>query len=136
MQELREAMQAYMEELARQAQKNGQMQQQAQQGQVLRQQDLERMMDQIENLARSGSKDQARQLLSEMQRMMNNLQAGRMQQGQQGQQNDAMRQQMDKLGKLMQEQQRLMDQTFNFDQALRDRMQRGDPQPCQEGEEG
>ena len=136
MQELREAMQAYMQELARQAQKNGQMQQQAQQGQVLRQQDLERMMDQIENLARSGSKDQARQLLSEMQRMMNNLQAGRMQQGQQGQQNDAMRQQMDKLGKLMQEQQRLMDQTFNFDQALRDRMQRGDPQPGQEGEEG
>ena len=124
MQELREAMQAYMQELARQAQKNGQMQQQAQQGQVLRQQDLERMMDQIENLARSGSKDQARQLLSEMQRMMNNLQAGRMQQGQQGQQNDAMRQQMDKLGKLMQEQQRLMDQTFNFDPALRDRMPR------------
>lgn len=132
MQELREAMQAYMEELARQAEKNGQMQQ-AQQGQILRQQDLERMMDQIENLARSGSKDQARQLLSEMQRMMNNLQAGRMQPGQQGQQNDAMRQQMDKLGKLMQEQQRLMDQTFNFDQALRDHLQRGDPQPGEEG---
>ncbi|MCF3641018.1 TIGR02302 family protein [Rhizobium sp. TRM95111] len=132
MKELREAMQAYMEELARQAQKNGQMQQNAQQqGQILRQQDLQRMMDQIENLARSGAKDQARQLLSEMQRMMNNLQAGRMQQ-QQGQQNDAMRQQMDKLGELMQQQQQLMDQTFNYDQALRDRMQRGDPQ----GEDG
>ena len=42
---------------------------------MLRQQDLEKMMDQIENLARSGN-HQARQLLSEMQRMMNNLQAG------------------------------------------------------------
>lgn len=131
MQELREAMQAYMQELARQAQKNGQMQQNAQQGQMLRQQDLERMMDQIENLARSGARDQARQMLSELQRMMNNLQAGRPQQ-QQGQQSDAMRQQMDKLGKLMQEQQKLMDQTFNFDQALRDRMQRGDPMPGDE----
>lgn len=131
MQELREAMQAYLQELARQAQKNGQMQQSAQQGQILRQQDLERMMDQIENLARSGAKDQAQQMLSEMQRMLNNLQAGRRPQ-QQGQQSDAMRQQMDKLGKLMQEQQKLMDQTFNFDQALRDRMQRGDPLPGEE----
>lgn len=132
MQELRDAMQAYMQELAKQAEKNGQMQQNMQQGQMLRQQDLERMMDQIENLARSGSKDQARQLLAEMQRMLNNLQAGRRPQQQQGQQSDAMRQQMDKLGKLMQDQQKLMDQTFNYDQALRDRMQRGDPMPGEE----
>lgn len=135
MQELREAMQAYMEELVRQAQKNGQMQQNAmQQGQILRQQDLQRMLDQIENLARSGARDQARQLLSDLQRMMNNLQAGRPQQ-QQGQQNDAMRQQMDKLGELMQRQQQLMEQTFQYDQALRDRMQRGDPMPGENGEE-
>jgi uncharacterized protein (TIGR02302 family) len=135
MKELREAMQAYMEELARQAAKNGQMQQNAQQqGQVLRQQDLQRMMDQIENLARSGARDQAQQMLSELQRMMNNLQAGRPQQ-QQGQQNDAMRQQMDKLGELMQKQQQLMEQTFQLDQALRDRQQRGDPMPGEEGGE-
>lgn len=136
MKELREAMQAYMEELARQAAKNGQMQQNAQQqGQILRQQDLQRMMDQIENLARSGARDQAQQMLSELQRLMNNLQAGRPQQGQQGQQNDAMRQQMDKLGQLMQQQQKLMEQTFQFDQALRDRQQRGDPMPGEEGEQ-
>lgn len=135
MKELREAMQAYIEELVRQAAKNGQMQQNAQQqGQILRQQDLQRMMDQIENLARSGARDQAQQMLSELQRMMNNLQAGRPQQGQQGQQNDAMRQQMDKLGQLMQQQQKLMEQTFQFDQALRDRQQRGDPMPGEEGE--
>jgi uncharacterized protein (TIGR02302 family) len=135
MKELREAMQAYMQELAKQAAKNGQMQQNAQQqGQVLRQQDLQRMMDQIENLARSGARDQAQQMLSELQRMMNNLQAGRPQQGQ-GQQNDAMRQQMDKLGQLMQQQQKLMEETFRLDQALRDRQQRGDPMPGEEGEQ-
>ena len=133
MKELREAMQAYMQELAKQAAKNGQMQQNAQQqGQVLRQQDLQRMMDQIENLARSGARDQAQQMLSELQRMMNNLQAGR---PQQGQQNDAMRQQMDKLGQLMQEQQKLMEETFKLDQAMRDRQQRGDPMPGEEGEQ-
>ncbi len=34
---------------------------------------------------------------------------------------------MDKLGRLMQDQQKLMDETFRTDQALRDRQQRGDP---------
>lgn len=126
MQELRQAMQEYMQALAQQALKDPRMAGNLDRNNVLRQQDLERMMNQIENLARSGARDQARQLLSELQRMMNNLQAGRGQQ-QMGEQNDAMRQQMDKLGRLMQQQQQLMDETFKLDQALRDRMQRGDP---------
>ncbi|HEV7437332.1 MAG TPA: DUF4175 family protein, partial [Pseudorhizobium sp.] len=111
---------------------------------VIRQRDLQNMMDQIENLARSGNRDAAQQMLSELQRMMNNLQAGRMPQGQQGQQqqrNSQMREQIDKLGEIMQEQQRLMDETFQLDQALRDRMQRGDPgqqgeQPYEQGQQG
>ena len=44
-------------------------------------------MDQIENLAKSGNRDQAQELLSQLEDMMNNLQAGRQQQrGQNGQQ--------------------------------------------------
>lgn len=134
MQELCEAMQAYMEELARQAAKNGEMRENAmrERGQMLRQQDLQRMLDQIENLARSGARDQARELLSELQRMMNNLQAGR---PQQGQQNDAMSKQMDKLGELMRQQQQLMEETFRFDQALRDRMLGAGPMPGDDGGE-
>lgn len=129
MEELKQAMQEFMEAMARQAMKNPQTAQndRMQRDNVIRQQDLERMMEQIENLAKSGARDQARQLLSEMQRMMNNMMAGRPQQQQQGEQNSAAREQMDKLGKLMQEQQRLMEETFRLDQALRDRMQRGDP---------
>lgn len=126
MDELRQAMQEYMRALAEQAAKNPAVAANPEMNNVLRQQDLQKMMDQIENLARSGARDQARQMLSELQRMMNNLQAGRMQQ-QMGEQNNAMRQQMDKLGELMQRQQQLMDETFKLDQALRDRMQRGDP---------
>ncbi|PST18520.1 TIGR02302 family protein [Mesorhizobium plurifarium] len=126
MDELRQAMQEYMRALAEQAAKNPAVAANPEMNNVLRQQDLQKMMDQIENLARSGARDQARQMLSELQRMMNNLQAGRMQQ-QMGEQNNAMRQQMDKLGELMQKQQQLMDETFKLDQALRDRMQRGDP---------
>ncbi len=136
MQELREAMNEFMKELAQRMQNAPQanMNQQAQN--VLRQRDLENMMNQIENLARSGNRDAAQEMLSQLQRMMNNLQAGRPQRGQQGQQqqqNSQLRQQIDKLGEIMQQQQKLMDETFKLDQALRDRMQRGDPQPGQEG---
>lgn len=128
MQELREAMKEFMQALAEQAMKNPQMAARPNMENMLSSKDLDKMLDQIENLAKSGSKDQARQMLSEMQRMMNNLQAGRSPQDmQQGQDNSEMRQQMDKLGQLMQEQQRLMEQTFKHDQALRNRMQMGDP---------
>jgi len=132
MDELRTAMQEFMQALAQQQQGNTpQDQQQAQN--ILRSQDLNNMLDQIENLARSGNRDAAQQMLSELQRMMNNLQAGRPQQGGQ-QQSSQMRQQIDKLGELMQQQQRLMDETFKLDQALKDRMQRGDPESGEGGE--
>jgi uncharacterized protein (TIGR02302 family) len=137
MQELREAMKEFMSELAQRMQNAPQANQNQQAQNVIRQRDLENMMNQIENLARSGNKDAAQQMLSEMQRMMNNLQAGRPQRpSQQGQQqNSQMRQQIDKLGEIMQQQQKLMDETFKLDQALRDRMQRGDPQQGEEGQE-
>lgn len=137
MQELREAMQQFMSELAQRMQNAPQanMNQQAQN--VLRQRDLENMMNQIENLARSGNRDAAQEMLSQLQRMMNNLQAGRPQRpGQQGQQQSSkMRQQIDKLGEILQQQQKLMDETFKLDQALRDRMQRGDPPQGGEGQD-
>jgi uncharacterized protein (TIGR02302 family) len=128
MDELRKAMQDYMKELAQRMQ-NAPMQPNQNAQNVIRQQDLERMMDQIENLARSGNRDAAQQMLSELQRMMNNMQAGKPQRGQQqqGQDNSQMRQQMDKLGQILRDQQKLMEETFKLDQQLKDRMQRGDP---------
>ncbi|AVA23178.1 MULTISPECIES: TIGR02302 family protein [unclassified Rhizobium] len=129
MDELRKAMNDYMKELAERM-KNMPAQPNQKSANILRQQDLQRMMDQIENLARSGNRQAAQQMLSELQQMMNSLQAGRPQRGQNQQQNEAndkMRQQMDKLGRILRDQQKLMEQTFKLDQAMRDRMQRGDP---------
>ncbi|MBB6488409.1 TIGR02302 family protein [Rhizobium lusitanum] len=125
--ELRKAMNAYMKELAERM-RNMPAQPNQRSANILRQQDLQRMMDQIENLARSGNRQAAQQMLSELQQLMNSLQAGKPQPGQQqqGQANDKMREQMDKLGRIMRDQQKLMDQTFKLDQAMRDRMQRGD----------
>jgi uncharacterized protein (TIGR02302 family) len=133
MDELRAAMQEYLQALAREMQNSDQAMQMPEgaMDNLLRQQDLENMLDQIENLARQGAREEAQQMLSELQRMMNNLQAGRQQQ----QGDSQMHQQMDRLGELMQEQQRLMNETFQLDQALRDRMQQGQPQ-LQEPQEG
>ncbi|MEN3793095.1 TIGR02302 family protein [Fulvimarina sp. MAC3] len=115
MQELREAMQEYLQEYAR-AMQNQPPQSQQQMGDVqeLRQQDLDRMLDQIEDLAKSGSKDAAQQLLSELQQMMDSLQAMRPGEQQQQQGQSQMQEQMNRMGELLQEQQRLMDETYDL----------------------
>ncbi len=41
---------------------------------MLSQRDLKSMLDRLENLARNGAKDAARQLLQQLQQMMENLQ--------------------------------------------------------------
>ncbi|TIT02307.1 TIGR02302 family protein [Mesorhizobium sp.] len=134
MKELREAMNQFLQEFAQRAQQNPNAPQMQQNGQELRQSDIERMMDQIENLAKSGDRDSAQQLLSQLQDMMNNLQAGRQQQG--GQQNSEMRQQMDKLGEIMRRQQEMMNETFRMDQMQRGQQQRGENRDEQLGENG
>jgi uncharacterized protein (TIGR02302 family) len=125
--ELRKAMNDYMKELAERM-RNMPAQPNQKSANILRQQDLQRMMDQIENLARSGNREAAQKMLSELQRMMNNLQAGRPQRGQQqAQETDKMREQMDKLGRILRDQQKLMDKTFKLDQSLRDKTQSDSP---------
>ncbi|MCJ8309581.1 MAG: TIGR02302 family protein, partial [Rhizobiaceae bacterium] len=130
MQELRAAMDAFMRELAQQMQRNPQNQQAMPldpNTQVLRQQDLDRLMQQIEDLAKSGSRDAARQLLQELQRMMNNLQTARPKGQQQQQGQDQFSEQMNRLGEMMRQQQQLMDETFDM-QRRQQQGQRGQEQ--------
>jgi uncharacterized protein (TIGR02302 family) len=135
MAELREAMQDFLRELAEQMARDPNMaMQMPQDGQELRQSDLDRMLDQLENLARSGARDQAMDMLQQLRDMMNNLQAGRQQQPGQGQgEQNAMRQQMDQLGELMRRQQELMNETFRLDQTQRGQ-NRQDTLPGQQGQ--
>ncbi|HWJ76431.1 MAG TPA: TIGR02302 family protein [Kaistia sp.] len=114
MQDLREAMNRYLEALARNAQQNPQngRQQPNQNAQALTPQDLKKLMDKIENLAKSGSREAAQQMLSELQQMMENLEAGRSRQaGKSG----PMDQALDNLGDMIRRQQELMDKTFKLD---------------------
>ncbi|HEY4192689.1 MAG TPA: TIGR02302 family protein, partial [Mesorhizobium sp.] len=121
MKELRQAMNEFLKEFA-QRQQNRKSAQMPQDGKEIRQSDLQKMMDQIENLAKSGNRDKAQELLSQLDNMMNNLQAGRQQQ--QGQQDSEMRRQMDKLGEIMRRQQEMMNDTFRTDQAQRGQQRR------------
>lgn len=136
MQELREAMNEMLQALAEQARQNPQAQNPFDpnsQNQTLTQNDLERMMDQIEDLAKSGSEDAARQMLSELQRMMDNLRAGQHQQQRQAEGNE-FNQALDKLSELMQRQQELMNETFQM-QRQREQGLRQNPQNGQQGQQ-
>jgi uncharacterized protein (TIGR02302 family) len=117
MKELRQAMQDFLREFAERHPNDKNAMQMPDGAQELRQSDLNRLMDQIENLAKSGDRDKAQQLLSELENMMNNLQAGR--KGQQNRQAGEMRQQMDKLGEIMRRQQEMMNETYRMDQMQR-----------------
>lgn len=110
MQELRQALNEFMKQLA---QENGNQQQdgQNQDQQTLGQQDLERMMQNLEDMAKSGSREQAQQMLSEMQDLMERLQSGRQDQAQ-AQRNQEMMKMMEELGTMVGDQQKLMDETF------------------------
>jgi uncharacterized protein (TIGR02302 family) len=114
MNELRQALNQFLEQLARQAE--GQPPQQMPPGQspqqMLSQRDLERMMRDIENMARQGSRENAQQMLSQLRDLLERLQSGRMAR-QQGQQNQQMMQMMDQFGDVIRRQQQLLDDTFN-----------------------
>ncbi|HEY9455799.1 MAG TPA: DUF4175 family protein, partial [Bradyrhizobium sp.] len=86
---------------------------------VLSQQDLKSMLDRLERMSRSGDKDAARQLLEQLQQMLENLQ---MAQPGQGGDND-MEQALNELGDMIRKQQQLRDKTFKQGQdSRRDRM--------------
>ncbi|MDX2258910.1 MAG: TIGR02302 family protein [Hyphomicrobiaceae bacterium] len=124
MQELRQALDDYLQQLQREAQDNPLRQDgQDQETQRLSQQDLDRMMRDIENMAKNGSRDQAQQMLSELRDMLDRLQSGQQNQSAEGQAGDEMQQMMNELGDIAGQQQRLMDDTFG--EQRRDGEQQG-----------
>ncbi len=117
MDKLRAALDRYvaaMNQQMQEAMRNGQLnnQQQVPEGQQIQAQDLKRMLDTIENLARSGARDAAQEMLSQLENILKNLQPGigQMQRGQ----TPPMARMLEQLGEMMRRQQRLMDKTFRL----------------------
>jgi hypothetical protein len=137
MEELRAAMEAYIQEMIRQALERGLEPGDQNSGgdqQMMSQEDLQEMLDELQRRAESGLRDQARDMLSELSRMLNNLQAGRQQHGGTGQQS------LEALQEMIQRQRDLSDRTF--DELRRQRRNgnrgarnnEGPPQPGEGGE--
>lgn len=137
MQDLQQAMQAFLdalEERMRQAMENGQPMPQLPMDpntQTLDRSDLERMLEQMRELSQTGSRDAARQMLSQLQQMLESLQSGQMAQ-QDAQQAEEMAEAMRQLQDLAKRQQELMDETFRQSQES----DPGEPQSGQQGQQG
>ena len=118
MAELREALDRLMQEMARRAMSDEEFSQMPTDpdAQMLSRNELDRMLEAIEDMARSGALDQAREMLSQLREMMENLQAGRMPEGMDS---GPLGESMDELADMIRRQQELMDQTHQFDQDMR-----------------
>ena len=125
MDQLRAALDKFLQALAEEMRKNPQMARPLDPNSMrnLRSQDLRSMIDRMERLARSGQKDAARQLLEQLQQMLENLQMARPG-GEMGEDGDDMQSALDELSDMIRRQQQLRDRTFRQGQDQR-RQQRG-----------
>jgi hypothetical protein len=113
-------MQSMADEAQRRMEQGGldpnQSMQQQQQGQTITPQDLQKMLDMIEKLAESGANDAARDLLSQLDEILRNMQPG-MNAQQMPQQGDSpIGEMLDQLSDLLRQQQQLMDDTQRMQQ--------------------
>jgi uncharacterized protein (TIGR02302 family) len=119
-QDLRQALDNYMRQLAEQFRNNPQQLARPldPNTRVMRQQDLNNMIDRMERLSRQGDKEAAQQLLEQLQQMLENLQMA-----QPGQGDNEMEQALNELDDMIRKQQQLRDKTFKQGQdSRRDRM--------------
>lgn len=120
--ELRQAMEEYMRELADSMPlmspedlEQLQMMMPDDPSQSITNQDLMEMLEQLRELSESGARDQAQQLLSELQNMLENMQPMPFQMPQEPSEQMEM---LNDLNEVVREQQRLLDETFQTSQNL------------------
>ncbi len=112
MSELQQAINRYLQALAQQMQRQpNKPMQPVDPSHMLSMQDLQRMLDRARDLAHTGSREQARNLLSQLQQILENLRLARPGE-MRGGQNQAMRQ----MDEMMRRQQQLLDHSFRRQQ--------------------
>ena len=131
MEQLREAAKRFMSEMARNSQPDSNPE-----DQNLQAQDLDKLLNQMEDTARNGSREDAQAMLDQMQEMFENMRSAR--EGQESPADREMRKQIGELEKLLRDQQKLRDDTFRSDQKdrARKRAQRNQAMPGQQDFQG
>jgi uncharacterized protein (TIGR02302 family) len=114
--QLRQAMNRYLQALMQNAQRQGapNLQQIDPSQNAMTQRDLQQMLDRAQKLAQTGARDAARDLLNQLQEMLENMQLGRM-----GAMPNGAQRMMGAMQKMMQRQQQLLDQSFRDSRAGR-----------------
>jgi len=140
---LRNALNRFLQAMAEKAKQNGNLAKMPEglgPNQTLSNKDLEEMLRNIENLAKTGSREMAQRMLEQLSNMMQRLQMGQANPNSQSQQ---MMNTVQGLGEVIQRQQKLLDETFkelrNSENGERegrsgDRQQRG-KRPGQQGQQ-
>jgi len=121
MKELRQALAKFLQAMA---QKQRQQQGEPQQGgnqRVISPRQLDEILKNIENMAKTGARDAARQMLGQLRDMLENLNQNA---SGQGRGNQKMRQSLDDLGRMIMQQRRLMDETHRQQQQQLDQRRR------------
>ena len=131
MQQLRDAANRFMSEMARNSRPDNNAE-----DQNLQAQDLDKLLDQMEDSARNGSREDAQAMLDQMQEMFENMRSAR--EGQESPADREMRKQIGELEKLLRDQQKLRDDTFRSDQKdhARRRARRNQSDPGQQDLQG
>ena len=150
MDQMRAALDKFLNELAQQAQREGRDQEPQSRAdnnsRTITSQDLQSMLDRIEEMMRNGQMAEAQKMMEQLQKLLENLQSAQRQRG-----TDPMAREMnkalDELDQMTRDQQELRDKTFrnengkqqrNQAQRPRDRNQQGmqNRQPGQQGQQG
>lgn len=130
MNQLQQAMNDYMRSLQQQleqALKNGvPLRRLSPNALRLSQQDLNQMLNDARRMAQGGARDSARQMLNRLQQMLENLQAGVP--PQMGREGNQAQQMMNDLGRMMQRQQELLEQSFQAQRGQQSGQQPGQGQ--------
>ena len=140
MDQLKQAVDEYLEAMAKQMENQRGQQGPQPQGEgmqemadAMRRQDLQDMIDKMRDMAKSGARESAREMLSRLQEMMENMRMG--QQGMSPQQR-AVQEMMRQLSELSRQQQQLMDDTYKQHQNSGRQGRNGGEQSNQWGQMG
>ena len=130
MEQLREAANRFMSEMARNSPDRNP------EDQNVQSKDMDKMMDQMEDAARNGSHEDAQAMLDQMQEMFENMRSA--QDDKESPADREMRKQIGELEKLLRDQQALRDDTFRSDQKERahKRARRSQSSPDQQDSQG
>lgn len=132
MAELRQALNRYMQALLQQKSDQKDNAAKSPDAKTISPQELQKMLDKIESLAKAGSAEAAAQMLNQLRDILESLQTAKGGNGNSGEEDAESMQQLDRLTDIMRQQQQLLDQTFRAQQGD----ENGQNQDGQRGQQG